>query len=364
MSPTSSSSSSDTGSTGGTRPIRVMSPEEIAVNAGPRVAPVKVPEPGLFADRALRLRQLAEGHAMRDYLLFVAELAQRQHELLSRPRALRLPDEVLVNGAMVGGLPPLEPMTLVRDAVWREELRALLEALARASIPEPAKALVARLAQADTDWLEQQATALLAGGGPGLDPAAAPLIAAALQVHATRLVMQLQQRYEQSDQGEHVAPFGMIDDPTVCPCCGSRPVASITRIAAEQSGQRFLACSLCGSQWHYVRIKCTHCQGTKGISFQTLVDDDGRKAEAVAAECCETCGHYLKQVHMEKDLQVEPLADDLATLTLDLLVGELGLVRQGFNPMLILGEAEASHDAAPGAPPGSAGAVPPDPGGR
>ncbi|MCH7493320.1 50S ribosome-binding GTPase [bacterium] len=37
-----------------------MSPEELAVNAGPRVAPVKVPEPGLFAERALRLRQLAE----------------------------------------------------------------------------------------------------------------------------------------------------------------------------------------------------------------------------------------------------------------------------------------------------------------
>jgi FdhE protein len=144
-------------------------------------------------------------------------------------------------------------------------------------------------------------------------------------------------------------------------------VASITRVAAEQSGQRFLACSLCGAQWHYVRIKCTHCQGTKGISFQTLVDDEGKKAEAVAAECCETCGHYLKQVHMEKDLQVEPLADDLATLTLDLLVGELGLVRQGFNPMLILGEAEASLDGGPGAgldPPGRPGAPPPDPGGR
>ena len=348
-------------------PIRVMSPEEIAVNAGARAAPVKVPEPGLFTERALRLRQLADGHAMRDYLLFVAELAQHQHELLKQPRALKLPDEVLINGAMVGGLPPVEAQSHPRDAVWREELQALLTAMRGAAIPEPAQALVARLAQAEEAWLEQQAAALLAGGGPGLDPAAAPLVAAALQVYWTRLVTGLQERYERSDQGENVAPFGMIDDPTVCPCCGSRPVASITRVAAELSGQRFLACSLCGAQWHYVRIKCTHCQGTKGISFQTLVDDEGKKAEAVAAECCETCGHYLKQVHMEKDLQVEPLADDLATLTLDLLVGELGLVRQGFNPMLILGEAEASLDGGPGVgvdPPGRPGALPPDPGGR
>ncbi|WP_431048103.1 formate dehydrogenase accessory protein FdhE [Roseateles sp. L2-2] len=330
-------------------PIRVMTPEEIAVNAGARAAPVKVPEPGLFAERAVRLRQLAQGHAMRDYLLFVAELAQAQHERFKRTDAMRLPDEVLINGAMVGGLPPLDVATFPRDAVWREELRALLGAMGKAAIPDPAKQLVTQLGEADDAWLEQQAGALLAGGAPGLDPAAAPLIAAALQVYWARLVVRLQARYDESDQGEHVAPFGMIDDPTVCPCCGSRPVASITRIAAEQSGQRFLACSLCGSQWHYVRIKCTHCQGTKGITFQSLVDADGKKSEAVAAECCETCGHYLKQVHMEKDLQVEPLADDLASLTLDLLVGELGLVRQGFNPLLILGEADAS---------------PPDPGGH
>lgn len=352
-------------------PVRVMTPEEIAVNAGARAAPVKVPEPGLFAERALRLRQLAEGHAMRDYLLFVAELAQAQHERFRRAEPMKLLDEVLVNSAMVGGVPPLDVSTFRRDPVWREELRALLRAMATAAIPEPAKALVTQLGEADDDWLEQQAGALLAGGAPGLDPAAAPLIAAALQVYWARLVVQLQARYDGSDQGEHVAPFGMIDDPTVCPCCGSRPVASITRIAAEQSGQRFLACSLCGAQWHYVRIKCTHCQGTKGITFQSLVDADGNKSEAVAAECCETCGHYLKQVHMEKDLQVEPLADDLATLTLDLLVGELGLVRQGFNPLLILGEAEASDDRVEGPESGAsgssgraAGASPPDPGGR
>ncbi|MFX1680828.1 formate dehydrogenase accessory protein FdhE [Mitsuaria sp. CC2] len=330
-------------------PIRVMTPEEIAVNAGARAAPVKVPEPGLFAGRAMRLRQLAEGHAMRDYLLFMAELSQAQHERFKRPDAVALPAEVLVNSAMVGGLPPLDVATFPRDAAWRDELGALLGAMGRSAIPDPARALVKQLGEADDDWLEHQADALLAGGAPGLEPAAAPLIAAALQVHWARLVVRLQQRYDDSDQGEHVAPFGMIDDPTVCPCCGSRPVASITRIAAEQSGQRFLACALCGAQWHYVRIKCTHCQGTKGITFQSLIDADGKTSEAVAAECCETCGHYLKQVHMEKDLQVEPLADDLASLTLDLLVGEQGLVRQGFNPLLILGEPDAP---------------PPDPGGH
>lgn len=353
--------------------IRLMTPEEIAVNAGVRAAPLHLPDPGLFAERAARLRHLADGHAMRDYLLFAAEIAQRQHALLQQPRVLTLPDEVRVNGAMVGGEPPVDALRHPRDRAWRDELRALLHELSGAALPDPVRALVTRLADADEAFLEQQAGALLAGGGAGLDPAAAPLVAAALQVYWTRLVRQLQDRYERSDRGENVAPFGLIDDPTVCPCCGSRPVASITRVAAELSGQRFLACSLCGTQWHYVRIKCTHCQGTKGISFQALVDADGKKSDAVQAECCESCGHYLKQVHMEKDLQVEPLADDLATLTLDLLVGEIGLVRRGFNPLLILGEPESGQedrDAARHLPQDTApdvhyeGMPPPDPGRR
>ena len=40
--------------------IRLMTPEEIAVNAGARPAPLRLPEAGVFAERALRLRQLAQ----------------------------------------------------------------------------------------------------------------------------------------------------------------------------------------------------------------------------------------------------------------------------------------------------------------
>ncbi|SEK33054.1 FdhE protein [Roseateles sp. YR242] len=342
--------------------IRLMTPEEIAVNAGPRAAPLRLPEPGLFADRALRLRQLAQDHPLRDYLLFAAELAQRQHDQLKQARPLALPNESDLAEAMVAGVPPLDILAPARQGAWRDpwrtECRELLQHLTTAAVPPPVQALAAELLTLDDGALERQAQALLAGGGPGLDPAAAPLLAAALQLHWVRVVQQLQARYQRSEHSEHLAPFGMIDDPTVCPCCGSRPVAAITRVAAEMSGQRFLACSLCATQWHYVRIKCTHCQSTKGISFRQLVDDEGELPnEAVQAECCESCGHYLKQVYMEKDLQVEPLADDLASLTLDLLVGELGLVRQGFNPLLVLGEPEAGDDRPPGA-------APPDPGGH
>jgi FdhE protein len=43
---------------------------------------------------------------------------------------------------------------------------------------------------------------------------------------------------------------------------------------------------------------------------------------------------------MERDYEVEPVADDLASVTLDLLVSEAGFERHGVNLMLLFGDAE------------------------
>jgi FdhE protein len=121
-------------------------------------------------------------------------------------------------------------------------------------------------------------------------------------------------------------------------------VAGITRLGAEGSGARYLACGLCATQGHYVRIKCSHCEGTKGISLQSLLlagesEGDAKRGEpAVEVECCGECGHYLKLVHQERDHDVEPVADDLASLTLDLLVAESDLQRVGANLLLLFGD--------------------------
>ena len=135
------------------------------------------------------------------------------------------------------------------------------------------------------------------------------------------------------------------DDPTLCPCCGSRPTASIARIGADASGFRYLHCSLCSAQWHMVRIKCTYCQSTKGIAFQSLqalpghaLPASGAAKDAVQAESCDECGHYLKFVNMAKDPHVDPAADDLASVTLDLLVSDAGGQRHGVNLLLLLGD--------------------------
>lgn len=315
---------------------RVLSPEEIAVRAGEQLTFLHLPDGGVFAERALRLRALAEGHAMRDFLLFAAELADAQHRALTRAVKVPVPTADQVDAAARAGLPLLPAATWPRTAVWRESLRELLGDLAR-HLPEgAARATAEHLAQASDEHLEHQAGRLLTGVMLGLDLGAAPLLAAGLQLHFVRLVQQTAAAHA----GGSVAAFGRTDDPTTCPCCGSQPVASVERLGAE--GARYLACGLCATQWHYVRVKCTHCQGTKGISLQSLVAQDAEgdtaTGAAVQAECCSECGHYLKLMHPARDNGVEPVADDLATLTLDLLVSESGLQRHGLNLWLLFGE--------------------------
>ena len=324
---------------------KLLSPEEIAVRAGEQLTFLHLPDAGVFAARAVRLRQLADGHAMRDFLLFAAALADAQHDALKAGAAVPMPTAEQVDAAAREGRPLLPAETWPRDAVWRDSLRALLRGLAGRVAEGPARSVALQLAEASDEHLDTQAGRLLTGVMLGLDMAAAPLIAAALQLHWVRLVQQTDAAY----RGGAVAPFGRIDDATVCPCCGSRPVASVERLGAE--GARYLSCGLCATQWHYVRIKCTHCQSTKGISLQNLVAADGGAAPetqpAVQAECCSECGHYLKLMHPARDNGIEPVADDLATLTLDLLVSEEGLHRHGLNLLLLFGEPE---DTAP--PPG------------
>jgi FdhE protein len=334
---------------------RLLSPEEIATRSAEPTPFLRLPERlTVFAEREQRLRQLAAGHAMRDYLLFMAEVARAQHESLQTQPALALPDAAQVEATARAGRPLLDAVTWPRDLAWRATLRGLLASLASRLADSPAQAGVRALAAASDEHLERQADRLLGGVMLGLDLASAPLVGAALQVHWTHLVLAT----EQVHGAGRPAPFGRIDDATACPCCGSRPTASVTRIGAEAAGFRYLHCALCSTQWHMVRIKCGRCESTKGIGYRSLEPNPGHalpatgaRPGAVQAETCDECGHYLKIVHMEKDREVDPLADDLASISLDLLVSESGYQRHGHNLMLVFGDPE-STDEATGAPRG------------
>ncbi len=79
-----------------------------------------------------------------------------------------------------------------------------------------------------------------------------------------------------------------------------------------------------------MRVKCTVCASTKGIGYQEV-----EGAPNVKAETCDECHSYVKILQQQKDPNVEPLADDTASLALDLLVREKGYRRGAFNPFLL-----------------------------
>ncbi len=347
---------------------RLLSAEEIAVQAGQQVPFLRLPEGRtVFAERAMRLRQRAAGHAMRDYLLFIAEVAEAQQAVLDGHAPAPLPTPTALAEAARLGAPPLPGELWPRDPLWRAGLRQLLTMLRDRLAATPARERIVALLGADDAWLEGQATRLLGQTTLGLDLASAPLIAAALQVHWTHLVLATAASLmpvpvsltsaslavptgrasgasiRGSPGAGPASAFGRVDDATRCPCCASRPTASITRIGGDDAGYRYLHCALCAAEWHMVRIKCSHCLGTSGIHYRSLQpsgEEGGARQAPVEAETCDSCGHYLKIVHMERDNQVDPVADDLASVTLDLLVADAGFERHGVNLMLLFGDAD------------------------
>ncbi|MBS0467843.1 MAG: formate dehydrogenase accessory protein FdhE [Proteobacteria bacterium] len=325
---------------------RLRTPEEIALNAGAELPRLLLPQPAMFAERALRLRELAAGHPMRDYLLLMAVLAEAQHARLAHYPDIALPTAAQADAAAQQGQALLDVARWPRDPVWRGEWRALLRhALDRLPADSPARPGVTAALALDDAALEQQAERLLTGVSLGLDMALAPLVAAGLQLYFTRLVM--------ATQAAQPGSFGYTEDQGRCPCCASLPVASITRVGGGAEGYRYLHCTLCNAEWHMVRVKCTHCRSTGGVRFRALESvaaNDAApagKRPSVQAETCDSCGHYLKIVHMTQDVQVDPVADDLATLTLDLLVSDAGYARHGANLLLLFGEAEEDDGTPP-----------------
>ncbi|MDR1969267.1 MAG: formate dehydrogenase accessory protein FdhE [Burkholderiaceae bacterium] len=324
---------------------RLRTPEEIALNAGADLPRLRLPGTDEFAARALRLRQLAAGHAMRDYLLLMAVLAEAQHARLTHYPAVPLPMPEQADAAAHAGQPLLDATRWPRPAAWRTELRALLaQALDKLPADCPARPQLPAVAKLSDSALDKQADRLLTGIGCGLDLAAAPLIAAGLQLLFTHLV--------RATAAAQSSPFGIPGDSTRCPCCDSLPTASVTRVGGGSEGYRYLHCALCHAEWHMVRVKCTHCLGTGGVRYQALqaLADGGAqpaqstppaaKREPVQAETCDTCRHYLKIVHMDKDVEVDPVADDLASLTLDLLLADEGYTRHGVNLLLLFGDGD------------------------
>ena len=310
---------------------RILQPGEIEAldkTSFPRVLLPQVST--LFAERAARLRQLADGNPIADYLQFAAKIVDAQHAAAGSVE-LQPMDRSNIERSQQFSM-PLLPAADHIDPAWQQVLNAMLDTLSGSEgLPEPLQPLLQSLRDLSQDERDTIAKRLLQKEVAARHIGMAPFIMAALQV-----------TYAKRAAALDVEDVPYTDPATICPVCASEPVSSVLRIGGKANGHRYLHCGTCCTEWQLVRVKCSHCESTKGIHYQSV---EGSK-EVVTAETCDECGTYRKVVNQEKDPMAEPLADDLATLTLDLLMSEnTQFKRASANPLLFVAVAEEQTDA-------------------
>lgn len=317
---------------------RILQPGEIEALDRTSQPRIRLPQPAsLFADRSARLAQKAEGNPIGDYLRFLSRLVRAQQQAAATVQTAA-PDAALIAQAQEHSMPLLPAASHV-DPAWHGVLDQLLAALdGAAEVPQALQPTLQALRAMPREERDTLARRVLVGLlTEPQDLAAAPIVMAALQVTFTDRASRLQ---------EGDVPY--TDPATVCPVCGTAPTASVLRIGGREAGLRYLHCGTCCTEWHMVRIKCSHCESTKGVRYQGLEQNQegAVRDEVVLAETCDACHTYRKVVNQEKDPMAEPLADDLATLMLDLLMGETPFARASMNPLLPMSEADTDEDAA------------------
>lgn len=268
-------------------------------------ARLPVPE-RVFGARAARLEALAAGHPAAPFLALLARLARGQEAAVREVRC----------GARPGAAPGTHGSRLETGPEWRAMLRVVLGAVRGLELPAPAQEAIARLHAAPEAELESLAAGVLAAHP--VDLATAPFVGAALQAQFSALAA-----------GLDAAALPLAQ--AVCPACGFAPVAATV---GGVDRLRYVTCGLCATEWHVPRVQCAVCRSTERISYYEIAD----APPGVKAEACGSCHAYLKVFDLQHVTGAEPLADDAATLVLDVLLGEQGWRRAGRNLLAPAGE--------------------------
>lgn len=281
---------------------------------------VRLPEPRrLFKARSERLEFLAQTSELAPYLRFIAGIAAAQSSIQEGLPESELPPDDALDRAREFGMPPLDRNRIELDDVLSETLSRLFDAVEPLAKPAEAEAALERVRAATPEQMRSAVQGVLADTIPGETLAEHVYVAAGLQVHFARLAAKLDR-----------TRLARIGD-GACPCCGGPPTSSLVVGWMEAEGTRYCSCSLCGTLWNVVRVKCVLCGSGKGIGYQEIEGGPG----TIKAECCDSCRGYVKILHQQKDAALDPVADDIASLGLDLLLKDGEYRRGSFNPFLL-----------------------------
>ncbi|CAM3049916.1 FdhE protein [Paracoccus aminovorans] len=295
-----------------------LKPDPSMIGGVAKVPLARLPNPqAIFDTRAARFDFLA-GHSanLAPYLRFLAAICRAQAELA---RALSGPAPLAaerIEQARAARMPPLDRND------WRdtlpEAMDRLLEKLQAVEMPQPARLALDALGAAEPSDREWVMGNVLTDTIPADSVAPHLFAAAALQVVACLSAATL--------PVDKLVPIR----PGICPACGGRPIASLVTENIGAEGARYCACATCQTLWNEVRVKCTCCGSTKGITYRSVEVEDA----TIKAECCRECGKWVKILYQSKNPTLEVVADDVASLGLDLMMRDTEWQRGGFNPFL------------------------------
>ncbi|WP_414475119.1 formate dehydrogenase accessory protein FdhE [Microvirga sp. M2] len=297
-----------------------IEPNPASIGRVPAPPFVRLPDPRvLFEARRLRLESLAPSSELAPYLRFVAGISAAQNRIQDDLPEPDLPSAEILGRAHEFGMPPLDRSRVERDEVLGETLERLFDAVTSLAKPPEAQSALETIKAASPDRLGEIIHGVLTDSISADALAEHVYVAAGLQVHFARLAAKL-------DKNRLVR----IGD-GACPCCGGPPTTSLIVGWIEAEGTRYCSCSLCGTLWNVVRVKCVLCSSTKGVGYQEVDGGPG----TIKAECCDNCRGYVKILHQQKDAALDPVADDIASMGLDLLLRDGEFRRGGFNPFLL-----------------------------
>ncbi|MGN6461290.1 MAG: formate dehydrogenase accessory protein FdhE, partial [Pseudolabrys sp.] len=252
--------------------VDTTEPDPSAIANIPKPPFVRLPNPSrMFAARAERFRTLAEGHDLKPYLLFLADLCAAQaaiQEGLPEPSPL---DEAVLARAREHKMPPLDRGHFDADPAFEATFSRLIASAEHMTMPAVAQAALLRVKAADSDARTAMVQNVLAEAIPVEALAEHVFVAAVLQVHFARLAAKL--------PGKEMESVG----DGACPSCGGAPASTVLVAWPPPAGARYCSCSLCGTMWNHLRSKCTLCGSTSKIMFQEIEGTGG----TIKAETCE-----------------------------------------------------------------------------
>lgn len=289
-------------------------PHTIATFEADRTAEslIRLPIPEtLYRNRIVRFKHLAKDHPMSEFLHFCLKMTELQHTLICQPHPpIQLKSQHLHTAL------PLYWDHYSLSHHWQDHLTFIVHEMSK--YPACIENTCDRLNRMSPIERQRCAEHLLRGEFNRIDPRQALFIWSALSSFYIQLAAQL----------PLMATADNDDDRQFCPVCGSYPVASI--LPHSQRQLRYLHCSLCETEWHTVRLKCTNCNDLSQLRFYSL----DHTLASIKTECCSHCSGYLKIFYSEHDPELDIVADDLASLLLDEEMEKIGFNKTGLNPYL------------------------------